>query len=301
MDIAEPPERPVNPTRRQVLTAVAGSAAAWGAHSASPMTEPGRARRVVGMVWQPSRRTLRPRGDWQRLGIHRTLVQWTAVDDLALVAQRHLPPLEAEMPDWARIAAEPWAHEVILGLAGLHDEAAARRAVPALVQQSRAMALAAAPLPLRVSGWYFPVEVDPTWTPALPLADEMAALPRPLWVSAHDSANRGPEPLADWIERWLPADVGVFFQDGVGVHARTPEVARQYLQVLTRRLGRARLQVIAEAFRPAPGGGFRSATADELLPQIDAYQGWPIFLFDGPHYLDQALVDALVARGVGPR
>ena len=60
------------------------------------------------------------------------------------------------------------------------------------------------------------------------------------------------------------------------------------------------MRVIAEAFRPAPNGGFRSATADEFLPQIDAYQAWPIYAFDGPHYLGDERVRELVARGVGP-
>ena len=60
------------------------------------------------------------------------------------------------------------------------------------------------------------------------------------------------------------------------------------------------MQVIAEAFRPAPGGGFRSATAAEFLPQLEAYQDWSIFAFDGPHYLSTELVQDLVAAGVGP-
>lgn len=298
MDLSQSLEWAVTLTRRQWLAATgSGAMAAWASSSCAASTP---VRRMEGMVWQPSRRTVQPRGEWQRLGIRRTLIQWTAVDNLALTAPAALPPFGSEMPDWARIAIEPWASDVILGLAGLHDEAAARLAIPALVQQSRAMELAAAPLPLRVSGWYFPVEVDPTWVPTVRLADEFVQLPRPLWVSAYDSANLGPELLADWVDRWLPPDVGVFFQDGVGVHARTPQVAHQYLQVLTQRLGRTRVQVIAEAFRPTLGGGFRSATADEFVPQIDAYQGWPIFAFDGPHYLNGALVEALVARGVRP-
>jgi hypothetical protein len=77
-------------------------------------------------------------------------------------------------------------------------------------------------------------------------------------------------------------------------------VARDYLRQLSARLGRARVQVIAEAFRPAPGGGFRSATAAEFLPQLEAYQDWSIFAFDGPHYLSTELVQDLVAAGVGP-
>ena len=240
-----------------------------------------------------------PRGKWHLLGARHLLVQWTAVDGLSLVAEAGLPQFEPQLPDWSRIAVEPWARDITLGLAGMHDEGLARASLATLAVQSRALTLAAAPLPLRVSAWYFPVEIDPTWTDGASLAANLKELPRPLWMSAYDNANLGADALADWIERWVPGDVGVFFQDGVGVHARVPEVARQYLQVLTRRLGRDRVRVIAEAFRPAVGGGFRSATADEFVPQIDAYRGWPIYVFDGPHYLTETLVNDLIARGVG--
>ena len=282
-------------TRRRLLGAAllpwSASASAWSAP----------ALRLGGMVWQPSRRTVLPRGDWARLGIRSLLVQWTAVDNLSFMADAGLPLQQPQLPDWDRIAREPWAQEVILGLAGLHAEAAARGALPALVAQSRALCLAAAPWPLRVRGWYFPVEIDPGWQPPPELPELLNQLPRPLWVSAYDSANLGPRALLTWIERWLPTHVGVLFQDGVGVHARVPSVARDYLRQLSARLGRARVQVIAEAFRPAPGGGFRSATAAEFLPQLEAYQDWSIFAFDGPHYLSAELVQDLVAAGVRPR
>ena len=256
------------------------------------------AHRLDGMVWQPSARTVRPRGNWARLGIRRLLVQWTAVDNESFMAGAGLPLHRPEVPDWGRIAGEAWAQDVILGLAGLHAEDQARRAVRQLAAQSRALCLAAAPWPLRISAWYFPVEIDPGWAPPPELPALLDDLPRPLWVSVYDSANAGPRALVAWIERWLPRHVGVLFQDGVGVHARVPAVAREYLQLLSERLGHQRVQAIAEAFRPTPGGGFRSATAEEFLPQIDAYQGWPIFAFDGPHYLSDTLIEDLVARGV---
>lgn len=283
-------------TRRQALAAVAMSALVpASAVQAAPL------RQLIGMVWQPSSRTMRPRGDWQQLGIRHLLVQWTAVDNQSFVPNAGLAPIGAELPDWGRIAQEPWAQDVILGLAGVHDEGRARAAVETLAAQSLAVAVASAPLPLRVSGFYFPIEIDPTWSPPANFPVVLDALPRPLWVSAYDSANRGPQALVEWIERWVPAHVGVFFQDGVGVHARMPAVAREYLHVLSNRLGHARVRAIAEAFRPAAGGAFRSASAQEFLPQIDAYQGWPIYAFDGPHYLHQALVADLVAAIVGPR
>ncbi len=65
------------------------------------------------------------------------------------------------------------------------------------------------------------------------LAALLAPLPRPLWISVYDGRNIGPEALADWLESWLPKDIGVFFQDGVGVYARTPQVAAHYADVLS--------------------------------------------------------------------
>ncbi len=95
------------------------------------------------------------------------------------------------------------------------------------------------------------------------------------------------------LVKWLPADVGVFFQDGVGVHAREARIARQYADVLSLRLGKERVRIIAEAFRPQQGGGFRSATLAELRLQLASYAGLRIYLFDGPHYLHDALVSQL--------
>ncbi|EPN68434.1 hypothetical protein A245_03653, partial [Pseudomonas syringae pv. actinidiae ICMP 19096] len=83
----------------------------------------------------------------------------------------------------------------------------------------------------------------------------MAKLPRPLWISVYDGANIGPAATADWLKTWLPDDIGVFFQDGVGVYARTAPVARTYADALRKRLGKDRVRIIVEAFRPQFGGG----------------------------------------------
>ncbi|MGN6389959.1 MAG: hypothetical protein ACTHL1_10635 [Burkholderiaceae bacterium] len=254
---------------------------------------------VRGIVWQPDNATARPHGDWERLGAHALLVQWTAVDGLAFVENAGLPTAPV-LPDWERIAGEPWARDVILGLAGRFNEAAAREDVAELAALSRR--LAALPSPLHVVGWYFPVEVDPTWKSAPRLASLLAPLPRPLWISVYDTANIGPEPLADWLATWLPEDVGILFQDGVGVYARSAAVARDYAKTLVARFGRKRVKIIAEAFRPAVGGGFRSARVEELAPQLAQYDGFEVFLFDGPHYLNPALTDALAKlRKAGAR
>ena len=72
-------------------------------------------------------------------------------------------------------------------------------------------------------------------------------------------------------------------------------MARHYANVLARRLGRERVRVIAEAFRPKEGGGFRPATLEELKPQLATYQGFGIYLFEGPRYVPPDLVQGLAA------
>jgi hypothetical protein len=257
---------------------------------------------VAGTVWQIDSHTLDPRGTWQRMGARELLVQWIAVDEMAFVDTTAMPTAPS-LPPWQRIAGEPWARDVILGLAGRFDERAARADMARLAEASAA--LARLDTPLNVVGWYFPVEIDPTWAEAPSIAPMLAALPRPLWISVYDSANVGPDILVQGLLKWLPPDVGVFFQDGVGVHAREPRIARDYAAALSRHLGKDRVRIIAEAFRPQVGGGFRSATVDELRPQLASYAEYRVYLFDGPHYVSDALVGqisaAQAAQGIPTR
>jgi len=55
------------------------------------------------------------------------------------------------------------------------------------------------------------------------------------------------------------------------------------------------VRIIAEAFRPGTGGEFRPASAAELAPQLFAYRGHRVYLFDGPHYVSAQLVQELLA------
>ncbi len=275
-------------SRRPWMAALLTVALMLGACAGPPPVIPP----LAGIVWQPDNKTLDPRGNWQRMGATELLVQWTAVDGVAFV-ENPLMPVAARLPAWPRIAGEAWAQDVILGLAGRFDEKAARADIVKLAEAS--VVLAGLPTPLKVTGWYFPVEIDPTWTEAPSLAPLLASLPRPLWISVYDSANVGPEALVQGLAKWLPQDVGVFFQDGVGVHAREARIAKQYADVLSAKLGRDRVRIIAEAFRPQAGGGFRSATIDELTPQLAHYAGYRIYLFDGPHYVPDSLTAEIAA------
>ncbi|MFT8779642.1 hypothetical protein [Acetobacter orientalis] len=244
---------------------------------------------VSGIIWQPNNATTNIDGNWQKLGVDQLLIQWSIVDGI-----NYLSPDTPQRPDWWRIGQQPWAKKIILGLDGEFDERKARTNVLILAQKSAQ--IIEQKLPLNIIGYYFPVEVDPTWAEAASIMPQaLAQLPRPLWISVYDSANVGAKILADWLASWLPPDVGVFFQDGVGVEARTPLVARQYMDELAKTLGHDRVKVIVEAFRPGNAHQFRPATKQELLPQITIMQGYDIFLFDGPNYLSNQLVTDLAS------
>nr|WP_244158462.1 hypothetical protein [Caballeronia fortuita] len=259
--------------------------------SSAANADASRMRLVDGIVWQPDNAHADPRGAWDRIGARELIVQWTAVDGIAFVPGTGMRAA-ARMPDWERIGREPWARDVIVGLAGRFDEAAARANAAQLAIES--MQLADFRPPVHVTGYYFPVEIDPTWQTASTLRSLLDALPRPLWISVYDRANVGGAALAEWLDQWLPRDVGVLLQDGCGVYAREPKIAREYAEQLAAKLGHKRVRIIAEAFRPQVGGGFRAASADELKPQIDAYRGFKTYLFDGPHYVAAELVQGLL-------
>ena len=273
-------------TRRTAVASILSAASGLAPVSPSRAAE---VALMTGIVWQPDDATVNPHGNWHRLGATQLLVQWLVADGEAFVPGTGLRTAP-RLPDWARIGREPWARDVIVGLAGETIEPQARRNVQRLAEISRR--LASTRLPLHAAGWYFPVEADPTWAAARQLPALLAPLPRPLWISVYDNGNIGEGPMADWLQSWLPADVGVFFQDGVGLHTRDPGPARRYADALRQRLGPHRFRLIAEAFRPAPKG-FRPAQASELLPQLRAYAGHAVFVFDGPHYLHDDTIEAL--------
>ena len=247
---------------------------------------------VAGFMWQLHEKMAEAKGSWDRLGARELILQWVTVDGIAYVPGLKVQP-SARMPDWQRIAREPWAERVIVGLSGRMDEQTARRSLPAMLAESLEVSRLTFPFP--VSGWYFPAEVDPVWKDApTVLPPVLNKLPRPLWISVYDGEGIGADEFAKWIGSWLPADVKVLFQDGVGAHGRSVPVARQYADALAAQLGKARVAVMVEAFRPEKGK-FRPATAAELRPQLVAFTGYRLYLFDGPHYVPERVIEELVA------
>lgn len=247
---------------------------------------------VAGFMWQLHEKMAEARGNWHLLGAREMILQWAAVDGIAYVPGLKLRT-SARMPDWERIAREPWAERVIVGLSGRMDEQTARRSLPAMLEES--LAVSRLTFPFKVSGWYFPAEVDPIWKDAPKvLPPVLNQLPRPLWISVYDGEGIGSEKFASWLASWLPADVNVLFQDGIGAHGRSVPVAREYADVLARALGKNRFAIMVEAFR-LENGKFRPATAAELRPQLAAFSGYRLYLFDGPHYVPERVVEELVA------
>ena len=247
---------------------------------------------VTGLVWQLHGNTPDAKGTWQRLGARELIVQWMAVDRVAFVPGTSMPSAK-RMPDWTRIAKEPWAERVIVGLSGRFDEQRTRRSLDAMLAESLEIARLRFPFP--VSGWYFPAEVDPNWKDApKALPPVLAKLPRPLWVTIYDTDNIGAERYADWIASFMPRDVQLLFQDSVGVGVRDAPAARRYADALSARVGQQNVAIEVEAFRTRHGR-FRPATAAELRSQLPHFEGYRTYLFDGPHYVSERVIDELLA------
>lgn len=243
---------------------------------------------IDGIVWQPDASTSRPSGNWQDIGAKTLLIQWVVVDGSTLLPDGSWKRIAPET-DWDRIAAEPWAQQTIIGLAGRFQESEARSQVEDLARESRLIP-ALVPTSVNIAGWYFPVEADPSWHEVSRLGEALDGLPRPLWISVYDKTNMGSYEFVQWLGTWLPDDVGILFQDGVGEHVRDARTARLYAQGLEAAFGRERVIVIAEAFRPDGSGRFRAATSQELRAQLRHYERHRVFLFDGPHYVDPGVV-----------
>ncbi len=273
--------------RRLMKAGLAGLSLALPLRAAAPALPS-----LSGVVWQLHGNAPDARGSWQRLGARELIVQWLAVDGVAFVPGTRMRAAP-RMPDWARIAKEPWAERVIVGLSGRFDEQATRRSLGTLLEES--LAIARLKLPFNVSGWYFPAEVDPHWREAPQvLPPVLARLPRPLWITIYDTDNIGAERYADWIASFMPKDVQVLFQDSVGVGVRDAPAARRYADALAARLGEERVAIEVEAFRNERGR-FRPASAAELRAQLPAFRGYRLYLFDGPHYVSDRVVDELVS------
>ena len=246
---------------------------------------------IEGVFWQPDNQTYNPAGIWDQIGADTLAVQWMVVDGYAWYNPAPFPSW-ANQPDWGRITSAPWARKRIAGFPGAYSEPYARSHLNELY--TMAWQMTNSRLPYTPDAYYFPVEADPSWADTAAYGNVLQRLPRPLWVSAY-AAERQPANLVSWVNGWLPRDVGLFFQDGVGVGARTPTEARALADKLLASLSKQRFAIVLEAFRQQPDGSFRAAQAQEIIEQLKAYKGLRIYVFDGPHYLSDDTVRQIKA------
>jgi len=240
--------------------------------------------RVEGIFWQPDLNSTPPKGNWDLLGVSTLVPQWSVVQSKSWL--KH----DVNFPKWEKninleqLHQQPWAKDIILGLAGEYDEKLARSTALKLAEHSQTIIEHTKFIPLK--GYYFPVEADPSWLGVDYLSKAIRSLPKPLWVSIY-SAEPEPEHLDVWLKSWLPEQTGVFFQDGVGVGTRSPEQAKALLEKLQHEFGQKQIIIVLEAFRPRKNGQFRSAYPWEIIEQLKAYEGQKVYIFDGPHYMNR--------------
>lgn len=262
---------------------------------------------VEGVCWQLDNPTvsLPIVGNWDLLGAGTLWTQWSIVRQGG--ARYDYSPWLAQPPAfWASVLGPvprrpAWAKDMIVGLVGDIADPASPSDLAYLAEASRTFAreFAVQCKDYAPKGYYFPVEINPSWM-ACDLKKMNAALielrtvAAPLWVSAF-SGDPGlpPDEFADWLDLWLPPNVGLIFHDGVWAHRRSVDGARLYADSLKAKLGPTndRLIIDVECNRWPPD----VATPQALAEQIRIYEGqFRLYLFDGPHYLPPDKVVELV-------
>lgn len=154
-------------------------------------------RGSIGIFWQTLNANVNTRRSWDYIGVTKTMFQWVAVDGQSFIDQNILPE-QTNLLDLNAIAQEPWAQEMIIGLPGIFDEATARSSAASLATLGQQFGQLT--FPANVKGFYFPIEIDPTWTAAPEiLAPLWASLPRPLYVSVYYGNGIDGAAAADWL------------------------------------------------------------------------------------------------------
>lgn len=253
---------------------------------------------VEGICWQLDNSTvsLPIVGNWDLLGARTLWTQWSIIRQGQ--SRYDYSPWLAQPPAfWASVLGPvpgrpAWAKDMIVGLAGDMSDPASPADLAFFAEASHAFAgeFAAQCKDYVPKGFYFPVEVHPGWC-AADLEKMKAALgglqavAAPLWVSVFNGdGGLPPDEFPDWLDLWLPPNVGVIFQDGVWVRRRPIDEAWLYAEALKAKLGPAddRLIIAVECNREPPD----VPTAQALAEQIKIYEGqFRLYLFDGPHYL----------------
>ena len=232
---------------------------------------------IKGVIWQPTNDYPEPEGNWHLLGADTLLVQWSLNDGLSWIMGSGFDS-QPFVPDWSVLLENPWAQQLILGLASNMKLEEARANSALLADQSRSLAQKLNDQ-LPIIGWYAPIEISPDWNSPNSREDYLAALPRPLYISVYGGYEMTPQDFASWVASWSPDDTQILLQDGVGAAGQTPQQARARADALGAILGTHRVIMIMEAFQPDTEDGFHAAGLSQMINQIWAYEGLEVYVF----------------------
>lgn len=92
---------------------------------------------------------------------------------------------------------------MIIGTPGLSDETQARARIHELADLAQKFGTLS--YPSNAAGFYFPVEIDPTYTAApADFGAIWSKLPRPLYVSVYYGAGVDDAAAAQWLDSFIP-------------------------------------------------------------------------------------------------
>lgn len=251
---------------------------------------------VNGIFWPTQAANVDFRRPWNALGATTTIFQWVAVDGSSFIPNIWLP-LNSKQLNLTNIATYPWAAKIVVGTPGLSNQATARTSAASLA--ALAQEYGTLIYPSNVTGFYFPVTFDPSWVAApTVMAPLWSLLPRPLYVTVfYDSTVDGATGAA-WANSFIPTDVTILFQDGVGTYGTDPVLA--LTQAMQLKKLHTKLELVTECFRPNPafpgsGSKYIPITVDEYYEQLTHYEGTglTVHAYDGPDYLDSELIQEI--------
>lgn len=232
---------------------------------------------IDGVIWQPTRDYAFPKGEWDQIGANTLIIQWGEVHyrDAETDQKKTYIPSEQVIQ---QLLVEPWAKNIILGMSGDFDLAYARQDWQFLALKSQQISIKFSAVP--ISSWYAPIEISPEWKDIKAIKSYLNQLPRPLSVSIYADGTLTPNAYVRWVQQWLPGDVKVLFQDGVGVRRHSIKDVVSYAQALKNAFGEERVALILEAFEVS-NGVFKSASVLRINHQLHAYRrlSLPIYVF----------------------
>jgi len=228
-------------------------------------------RLIDGIIWQPTCDYVTPKGNWDKIGANKLLVQWSLLEDKVWIHGLGYKTWDTQ-PNWNEILKEPWAEEIVWGLSGDFNLNKARDEWRHHVVASTKTYQALEKLNIPSKMWYAPIEVDPSWK-LNEIKSYLSGMPKPLYISSFTGSYDNPDKYAKWVSLWLPEGAKLIFQDSVGTNALSLSQSQEYITALVDELGEDRVGVILEAFEiRKQGSKIESAPILSVARRLVSYQ-----------------------------